>query len=255
MSQPLGSFEHKVALVTGAGSGMGFATARLLAERGAAVAVNDLDDTAAASAAARIRAEGRTAAPYPADVSDHAAVQAMVADIRRDLGPVDILVNNAGILRSTAFTEITSDEWDLMLGVNLKAAFIAARAVAPCMIERQYGKIVNLASMAGRATSTLGGAHYTAAKAGLLGLSRHLARELAPHRINVNAVCPGIVDTGMIKSAMTPERTAKVMASIPFGRLAEPAEIAKLIAFLASDEASYITGASVDIHGGEIIIA
>jgi 3-oxoacyl-[acyl-carrier protein] reductase len=122
------------------------------------------------------------------------------------------------------------------------------------MAGRGGGRIVNMASMAGRATSTLGGAHYTAAKAGLLGLSRHLAREWAPFHINVNAVCPGIVDTPMVRNAVDDERLARVLASIPFGRLAAPEEIAALVCFLASDQAAYITGASVDIHGGEMII-
>lgn len=248
-------FLDSVVLVTGAASGMGFATASLFAGRGARVVVNDIDQARAQDAADRIKAEGGRAIAYAADVADAAAVKAMVEHIKAEFGPVDIAVNNAGVLRSTRFLDVSPDEWDLVVGVNLKAAFVVSQAVARDMIERKRGKIVNIASMAGRATSTLGGAPYTAAKAGLLGLSRHLARELAPYRINVNAVCPGIVDTGMIKTAMDQETTSRVMASIPFGRLADAVEIAQLVAFLASDEASYITGASVDIHGGEIIIA
>jgi NAD(P)-dependent dehydrogenase (short-subunit alcohol dehydrogenase family) len=248
-------FDGKVALVTGAGSGMGLATAKLLAAQGASVALNDVDERAATHAVADIREQGHRATACVADVADSGQVSEMVENISRELGPVDILVNNAGILRSTPFSDITPEEWDLVVGVNLRSAFLVSRAVAPRMIERKSGKIVNVSSMAGRATSTLGGAHYTAAKAGLLGLSRHLARELGRYQINVNAVCPGIVDTGMTRNAMDDRRTAEILESIPFGRLAQPNEVAALVAFLVSQEARYITGASVDIHGGEIIIA
>jgi NAD(P)-dependent dehydrogenase (short-subunit alcohol dehydrogenase family) len=178
----------------------------------------------------------------------------MVRSALQHYGRVDILVNNAGVLRSTPVDAISPEEWDLVLNVNLKGAFLCAQAVFATMARQGGGRVVNMASMAGRATSTLGGAHYTAAKAGLLGLSRHLAREWAPYHINVNAVCPGIVDTPMVHNAVDDERMARLLASIPFGRLADPDEIAALVCFLASDQAAYITGASVDIHGGEIII-
>jgi NAD(P)-dependent dehydrogenase (short-subunit alcohol dehydrogenase family) len=193
--------------------------------------------------------------PVQVDVTRASDISRMVASARTRFGAVDILVNNAGVLRSSAVEQIGEDEWDLVVDTNLKACFLCAQAVVSDMKARRYGKILNLASMAGRATSTLGGAHYTAAKAGVLGLTRHLARELAPYRINVNAISPGIVDTPMIAGALTPEQRQKLAASIPFERLADPAEIASLVAFLVSDEAAYITGASVDIHGGEIIIA
>ena len=150
---------------------------------------------------------------------------------------------------------ISSEEWDLVVGVNLKAAFLCSQAVHDSMVARGGGRLVHMASMAGRATSTLGGAHYTAAKAGVLGLSRHIAREWARDGITSNAVSPGIVDTPMVRGNTDDARLAAVIASIPLGRLAEPAEIANLVCFLASDEAAYITGANVDIHGGELIIA
>ncbi|HET7041139.1 MAG TPA: SDR family NAD(P)-dependent oxidoreductase, partial [Gemmatimonadales bacterium] len=166
----------------------------------------------------------------------------------------DILACIAGVLRTSAVEQISEAEWDLVLDVNLKGVFLCAQAVIPQMKARRAGKIVILASLAGRATSTLGGAHYTASKAGVLGLGRHLARELAPFNINVNAINPGIIDTPMVQANTPPERMERVLASIPFGRLGTPEEVADLIVFLASDAAAYITGAAVDIHGGELII-
>jgi 3-oxoacyl-[acyl-carrier protein] reductase len=218
------------------------------------VVVADLNAEQARTTAAALQTQGLQAISVTVDVTDAADVRRMVEHAMHVYGGVDILVNNAGVLRSTKVDGISPEEWDLVLDVNLKGAFLCAQAVLGTMISRAGGRIVNMASMAGRATSTLGGAHYTAAKAGLLGLSRHLARELAPYRITVNAVCPGIVDTPMVRHAVDAERMACVLASIPFGRLAEPDEIANLVCFLASDEAAYITGASVDIHGGEMII-
>ena len=150
---------------------------------------------------------------------------------------------------------MTAEEWHLVVDANLTGSFLCARAAYPALRDSGHGRIVNVASMAGRATSTLGGVHYTTAKAGVLGLTRHLAREWARDGITVNAVSPGIVDTPMVRGATDAARMTEVLAAIPMGRLADAAEIAALIAFLASDEAAYITGANVDIHGGELIIA
>jgi NAD(P)-dependent dehydrogenase (short-subunit alcohol dehydrogenase family) len=254
MESRSGRFAQHTAIVTGAGQGIGRAIALRLAREGASVVVADLHAGHARATAAAIEAEGLQARDVVVDVTDPADVRRMTASALQLYGGVDILVNNAGVLRSTAVAGISSEEWDLVLNVNLKGAFLCAQAVLDSMIARGGGRIVNMASMAGRATSTLGGAHYTAAKAGVLGLSRHLAREWASHRINVNAVCPGIVDTPMVRESVDEERMARVLAAIPFSRLAEPEEIAHLVCFLASDEAAYITGASVDIHGGEMII-
>jgi NAD(P)-dependent dehydrogenase (short-subunit alcohol dehydrogenase family) len=249
-----GRFAQRVAIVTGSGQGIGRAIAERLARDGARVVVADVNVEQARIMADALHAQGLQAIGVSLDVTDPAGVQQMVEHVIHVYGGVDILVNNAGVLRSTAVDAISPEEWDLVLDVNLKGAFLCAQAVLGTMVSRGGGRIVNMASMAGRATSTLGGAHYTAAKAGLLGLSRHLAREWAPYHITVNAVCPGIVDTPMVRQAVDTERMARVLASIPFGRLAEPGEIANLVCFLASDEAAYITGASVDIHGGEMII-
>ena len=248
-------FSGRVALVTGAGQGMGLAIAERLLSEGASVVLADINPDRLAGAAAQLAQWRTMLEPVEVDLTRGSDVTRLVASAQARFGSVDILVNNAGVLRSSAIEQIAEAEWDLVVDANLKACFLCAQAVVPEMKARRYGKVLNMASMAGRATSTLGGAHYTAAKAGVLGLTRHLARELAPYRINVNAVSPGIVDTPMVAAALSPEQIRKLAATIPFERLAAPAEIASLVAFLVSDEAAYITGASVDIHGGELIIA
>ncbi len=233
---------------------MGRAIALAFAREGATVVVNDVLAGSAEATVRAIRRAGGDTAAAPADVSVAAAVRELVDAVVARYGSVDVLVNNAGVLRGTRVADITEAEWDLVLDVNLKGTFLCAQAVLPTMKRKKAGKIVNVASLAGKATSTLGGAHYTAAKAGVLGLSRHLAREAAPYRINVNAVCPGIIDTPMVRGNVPDERLAAVVRSIPFARLGRPEEVARLVLFLASDAASYITGAAVDIHGGELII-
>jgi NAD(P)-dependent dehydrogenase (short-subunit alcohol dehydrogenase family) len=219
------------------------------------VAVADLNLETATAVVESIVAAGGRAVAIRVDVTNPAEAERLAAETERQLGRIDVLVNNAGILRSTPAADVGAEEWHLVLDANLTGAFLCARAAYPALRASGHGRIVNVASMAGRATSTLGGVHYTTAKAGVLGLTRHLAREWATDGITVNAISPGIVDTPMVRGTTDPGRMAQVLASIPLGRLAEPAEIAALIAFLASDEAAYITGANVDIHGGELIIA
>ena len=248
-------FDGRVAVVTGAGRGIGQAVAERLAADGAAVAVVDLDEAAARGVADGIMAAGDRAIAIRCDVTAPDAVRAMAAATAEAFGGIDILVNNAGILRSTRVVDISPDEWHLVVNANLTSTFLCSQAVQPFMVAAGRGAICNLASMAGRATSTLGGAHYTTAKAGVLGLTRHLAREWAPHRICVNAISPGIVNTPMVRASKDEAGLQAIRDSIPFKRFADPAELAALIAFLVSDEASYITGANVDIHGGELIIA
>lgn len=240
-------------MVAGAGGGIGRATALRLAAEGAIVGVADVDLRAAQDVVNEFPSGQGIASQL--DVVSQESVEEWVADLVKVAGRLDVLVNCAGVLSGSRAENIGLDEWSHMIGVHLTGTFLCCKGVYPSMRESGGGRIVNLASMAGRATSTTGGAHYTAAKAGVLGLTRHLAREWAGDHIAVNAVSPGMVDTSMI-SALLDERELKDLASsIPFGRLGRPDEIAVLIAFLASDEASYITGASVDIHGGEIIVA
>jgi 3-oxoacyl-[acyl-carrier protein] reductase len=247
-------YAGKVAIITGAGTGLGAAIAMRLSALGATVVLNDLSPIEVYGLEETIRSYGNQAIAVVGDISVQRDVNQLVQVAEGLSGAVDILVNNAGILKRTKVEEITEDEWDQVIDVNLKGPFLTSRAVISQMKIRRSGKLVNVASMAGRATSTLGGAHYSASKAGLLGLTRHLAREFAPYNINVNAVCPGIVNTNMVRQSLDTEEERELLSHIPFGRFADPQEIALLVEFLVSDGASYITGASVDIHGGEIII-
>ena len=233
---------------------MGEVVARALAREGAKILVNDVDEEKLKEVAAKIAEDGSEALPFKASVTSRSEVDAMVRAAVDRFNTVDILVNNAGILRSTRVDEIPEEEWNLVIDVNLKGVFLCSQAVLPVMKKKKYGRIVNISSSAGRSASELGGAHYTASKAGVLGFTRHLAREMAPFGITANAVCPGLIATSMIEKKEVAERLDYFRSQIPLGRLGEPAEEADLVLFLASDEASYITGATVDINGGSLMI-
>jgi 3-oxoacyl-[acyl-carrier protein] reductase len=248
-------FSDKVAIVTGAGRGMGKATAVTLARDGAAVVVNDVRPELAEAVVKEITSAGGKALAFVADVSKEAEVQAMVDAAVEQFGTVDILVNNAGILRSTTPVEtIPLQEWELMMTININGVFLCTKAVLPIMKAKRSGKIVNVSSSAGRSTSTFGGAHYTTSKAAILGLSRHTAREAAPYNININAVAPGRMDTEMVRELATPEHMERERQNIPLRRLGTAQDEANLVAFLCSEESSYITGATIDINGGDLII-
>lgn len=252
MAEP--ALHGRTALVTGAGRGIGRAIAIALAEAGADVAVNDVADAALEPVVAQLREMGTRVYAVPADVADAADVRRMVEDVHGQLGPITVLVNNAGLLRPTPFAQIPVAEWEAVLDVNLKGSFLCAQAVLPDMQAAGWGRIVNMSSTAGKNVSTVGGAHYTAAKAGVLGLTRHLAREVAAGGITVNAICPGLIDTDMVRSTISAADVERYARSFPIARLGEPREVARLVAFLASDEAAYITGASLDINGGDLMI-
>jgi len=244
---------NQVAIVTGAGQGMGAAMAKLIAEEGGQVVVSDINQEKASVIADEISETETQALAIRADITREKDVQAMVETTIEHYGTISILVNNAGILYPTRIEQITRAEWDRVLEVNLTGTFLCSQAVLKTMKKNRYGRIVNMSSSAGRSVSTLGGAHYTAAKAGVLGLSRALAKEVAPFGITVNAICPGLIDTEMVQAECTPERISAYEASFPIPRLGRPDEVAQLMLFLATDSA-YITGASIDINGGDLMI-
>ena len=247
-------FNGRVAIVTGGGRGMGRAVAERLAQGGATVAVNDIDGASAASVAARLQSDGTDAIAVAGDIASGGDVKRIVGETLGRFGAIHILINNAGILRPTPVIDIEEAEWDLVVGVNLKGTYLCSRAVLPAMHAAGWGRIVNFSSTAGKSISTVGGAHYTAAKAGILGFTRHLAKEAAGSGITVNSVCPGLIDTEMIRATISPDRAKAYADNFPISRLGEPSEVAELVAFLASDRAAYITGASLDINGGDLMI-
>ena len=247
-------FAGRVALVTGAGQGMGRAVAERLAAGGARIVANDLNPDSARRTANALTNAGQDAIAAPGDVTDPAAVRAMFAAALERYGALHVLVNNAGILFPTPVEDIPLTEWNAVIGVNLTGTFLCSQQAIGPMRDAGWGRIVNFSSTAGKNISTVGGAHYTAAKAGVLGFTRHLAKEVAAYGITVNAVCPGLIDTEMVRDVISPERADAYAGSFPISRLGQPGEVAELVAFLASDRAAYITGASLDINGGDLMI-
>jgi Dehydrogenases with different specificities (related to short-chain alcohol dehydrogenases) len=244
----------RVAIVTGGAQGIGRAVANEFARRRLCVVINDINAGQAEQAAAELRTAGSDAIAVAGSVCDKSCMQRLAAEAVQRWGRIDILANCAGVLRPTRLAEIPEEEWDFVVDVNLKGTFLASQAVLPAMTAGRWGRIVNISSTAGKSVSTIGGAHYTAAKAGVLGLTRHLSREVARHGITVNAVCPGLIDTEMVRATIAVEAVQRYAASFPIARLGDAEEVASLVAFLASDEAAYITGASVDINGGDLTI-
>lgn len=247
----MNDFEGRVAIVTGAARGLGRAAAERLYERGAAVAVNVRDRARAESLAQSL---GERALAVPGDIAAPGVPEEIVRATVERFGRVDILVNNAAFARSTRFPNLSAEEWREALEVNLTAPFLFTKAVLPIMKAQNYGRIINISSSAGRTVSTLGGAHYTASKAGLLGLTRASAKELGQFGITVNAVCPGMIDTELTHENATNELLERLARSYPVPRLGTSLEVADLICFAASEAAGYITGASFDINGGDLMM-
>ena len=241
----------RVAIVTGGARGIGRAICERLAEEGACVAVVDLDLEGARDTSDRLRAMGRSSAAIRADVTRRAEVDAMVQAVIDAFGHIDVLVNNAGWDRIELFLDSQEETWEKILAINLKSVFYTCHAVLPHMIARGYGKVVNIGSDAARVGST-GEAVYSAAKGGVIAFSKTLAREMARHHINVNVVCPGPANTPLFQeiTAQNEKLAGALEKAIPFRRLAEPGDIANAVAFLASDEASYITGQTLSVSGG-----
>ncbi|MCG6987625.1 MAG: 3-oxoacyl-[acyl-carrier-protein] reductase [Gemmatimonadetes bacterium] len=241
--------EGKVALVTGGSRGIGFAVCHALAEAGARVAVVDLDGDGAAQAAAALPGEGHRG--YACDVAGAEGVQATVAAVESDLGPVDVLVNNAGITRDNILVRMTDKEFDEVIATNLKGSFNFTRAVSRGMMKRRGGAILNVASVVGL-TGNAGQANYAASKAGLVGLTKSVAKELASRGVRCNAVAPGFVRTAMT-AKLTEAQVEALQGAIPMGALAEPEDIADAVRFLVGPAARYITGQVLAVDGGMVM--
>lgn len=242
------------ALVTGAGGDIGRAIAIALAKDGMSVVAADVHDDGIGHTLSAVAGAGGAVTGAHLDVTDRVAIEALVDRVASDMAPITVLVNCAGNLRPTRVVDIPEQEWDLIVDVNLKGTFLCSQAVLPGMKAGGWGRIVNLSSTAGKNLSTVGGAHYTAAKAGVLGFTRHLASEVARDGITVNAVCPGLIDTRMVHDTISADRMAEYARSFPIPRLGRSDEVAALVRFLASDEAAYITGAALDINGGDLMV-
>jgi 3-oxoacyl-[acyl-carrier protein] reductase len=245
----------RTAIVTGGARGIGAAIALRLARSRYNVVVCDLDEEQARTTAGRIAQECGPGAALGlgADVTDEQQVQQMVERTLENFGCVHTLVNNAGILFPTRLHNIALDEWRRVIEVNLTGTFICSLAVIPHMKVAGRGRIINMSSSAGKSVSTIGGAHYTAAKAGVLGLTRAMAKELAADGILVNAVCPGLITTEMVLGSISAAEIDRYASSFPANRLGSPDEVAEIVQFL-SESGSYVTGASIDVNGGDLMV-
>ena len=243
------NFENKVALVTGASRGIGKAIAELLASQGAKVIGTATSDKGAAAISEYLGSKGKGQA---LDVTDSDSLKQVIKEIESEYGSIDILVNNAGITRDNLMMRMKDDEWDAVLNTNLSAVFKVCKAVVRGMMKRRNGRIINISSVVGT-TGNPGQVNYCAAKAGLVGFSKAMAKEVAARGITVNCVAPGFIDTDMTK-ALNGEQKQAIFDNIPAARLGEPKEIAAAVAFLASEGAAYITGETIHVNGGMAMV-
>lgn len=250
----MGLLEGKIVIVTGAASprGLGKATSRLFAQHGATVVITDLDGAQAEQAAGDLPGEGHIGlAGSVTSKSDCDAVAKAVLDA---CGTIDVLVNNAGITQPLKLMQIEAENYEAVMDVSLRGTLYMSQAVIPTMRAKRSGSIVNLSSVsAQRGGGIFGGPHYSAAKAGVLGLTKAMARELAPDNVRANAICPGLIDTDITGGMMTDDKRAEILAGIPMGRTGTPQDVAGCALFLASDLSSYCTGTEVDVNGGSLI--
>ena len=242
----------KVAIITGASQGMGLSIAKQFLKSEAIIAICDINEEKLIQVTKEF--DSNLVYSKKVDVSNYEEVNLFVSEVKKRFGKIDILVNNAGILRSTRISDISLEEWHLVQNVNVNGVFHFIKEVIPYMSSQKYGRVVNIASIAGRSVSTQGGAHYTTSKAAVIGLTRAAAKELGVHNITVNAICPGLVDTPMGRGASTEGEIREFMKGFAIKRWCKPEEVADLALFLASEKAGYITGASIDINGGDLMI-
>ena len=246
--------ENKVALITGAGRGIGRALAFGLARARARVAVNDIDPATARDTASALLTAGHVSEAFPADVADPSGIGALMQGILSRWGRLDILINNAGVEPHSTLLDLPLSDWQRTLEVNLTGSFLASQAAGRVMKEQGGGVIVNMASIAGRASGLRNRAAYVASKTGLIGLTRECAREFAAYNIRVNAVCPGVIVTEMTSHLRQNEQMMKKwLEDIPQARLGEPEDVVGLVLFLCTDAARYITGQAINVDGGKVM--
>ncbi|MDK2863922.1 MAG: meso-butanediol dehydrogenase / (S,S)-butanediol dehydrogenase / diacetyl reductase [Thermotogota bacterium] len=253
-------FENQVVMITGAGGGIGRATAENFAKEGAILALTDVDERGLEDLVSSLKRQETLVTSYRMDVTKEEEIKQVVGAILKDFGKIDILVNNAGVSTMNWFWELTEEEWDFNMNVNAKGVWLVTKHVAPHMIQRKKGKIVNIASMAAKIGAPLL-AHYSASKFAVVGFTQAAAKELAPYGINVNAVCPGFVKTPMqdrevvweakLRNIDDPEEVRnKYIAQTPLGRLCYPEDVARVVLFLASEDAGFMTGQAINVTGG-----
>jgi NAD(P)-dependent dehydrogenase (short-subunit alcohol dehydrogenase family) len=240
--------KDKITIVTGAGQGIGRSIALKMAQEGADVVIAEVNPKTGNQTRMEVEALGRKALFFPVDVANQKQVKSMVEEILKIWGRIDILVNNAGFDRGATLSKVKEEDWDAVLNVHLKGTMNCIQAVAPGMIEHRYGKIVNISSIYGK-SGWIAAISYSSAKAGIIGLTKSVARELSRYQINVNVVLPGLILTPTI-AQMAEKYKNMIIDNTPLGRIGQPEEVANVVAFLASDEASFMTGASVEVSGG-----